>query len=242
MAALADDGVPEALHGDAWFTGSLNSTGASALPAGHFLAEPYIGDVMERPEGGKASHTAQSLNLLLYGISDELTVGLIPRVSWHTHAEIGDLTARAQYRFTDYDEASGMPALAFVVNQDLPKGNGAYTTHLGLLADEYEVVDGRPLRLRLNLSYGFQDLARPGPAYDAVLAFEYSLSTRWAVAVDITYDRSEETRIAQSAGLVPALEYNWTAYTGLIIGVQLPIWQHAASRVTMPMAALNCVF
>lgn len=278
LGAAADDGVPAAVREEAWFTGSLNSTGANALPEGHFLAEPYLGEVIT-----PSSHTLQSLNLLLYGVTDALTVGIVPRVSWRDRAGIGDLTARVQYRFTDYDEASGRPALALVVNQDLPTGSydrlgssdatgsGAYTTRLGLLADDYLTVDGRPLRLRLNLSAGasaavgledrsvygtpdgFRGRARPGMTYDATFALEYSLSTRWAAALDLSYDRGEATRVDggtfhaaspawQSADLVPAVEYNWTAYTGLIVGAQLPVWQHGAPRVIVPMAALNCVF
>jgi hypothetical protein len=278
LAAIADDGLPAVVRDEAWFTGSLDSTGANALPAGHFLAEPYLGETIP-------GHTAQSLNLLLYGVTDAFTIGVIPRFSWHDQAEIGDVTARLQYRFSAYDEDSGRPALAFVFNQDLPTGkydhlnragedgagSGAFVTRLGFLADEYVTIDGRPLRLRLNLSYGistsvgiedrsvygtpdgFRGQAKLGAAYDAVLAFEYSLSTRWAVALDATYDRTGKTRIdgalyhsvspeGQSAALVPALEYNFTDFTGLIVGVQLPVWQSAAPRVTMPMAALNCVF
>lgn len=276
VLARADDGVPETVHDEAWFTGSLNSTGATALPEGHFLAEPYLlGE----------SHRAVSMNLLLYGVTDDLTIGLIPRLSWRDRAQIGDLTARLQYRFTAYDEASGMPSLAMVVNQTFPTGRyddldrggtdgaggGAYLTQFGLLGDEYVTVAGRPLRLRLNLSYGvstsvglanrsvygtpdgFAGRARPGLVYDATLAFEYSLTTRWALALDFSYDRSDSTRIdgpnfhaasriGQSADLVPAVEYNFTAYTGLIVGVQLPTWQRDVPRVVVPIAALNCVF
>jgi len=285
FAAGADDGVPESVHEEAWFTGSLNSNGASAVPAGHFLVEPYLGEAMVRPEGGAKSHTLVSDNLLLYGLTDEITLGLIPRFSWRDQAGIGDLTARLQYRFTAYDSASGMPALALVLNETMPTGkfddlnrtgtdgtgNGAYLTQFGFLSDEYVTVAGRPLRLRLDLSYGvsssvglqnrsvygtpdgFTGRARPGPIYDATLAFEYSLSTRWAVALDASYDRGDKTRIdgadvqtvsknGQSADLVPALEYNFTADTGLIVGVQIPVWQQNTPRFIMPMAALNCVF
>lgn len=270
FAAGADDGVPDAVHMEAWFTGSLNSNGASAVPQGHFLVEPYLGE---------ADHRVQSLNLLLYGLTDDVTLGLIPRFSWRDQAGIGDLTARLQYRFAAYDEASGMPALALVLNETLPTGkfddlnragtngtgNGAYLTQFGLLSDDYVTIVGRPLRLRLDLSYGisnsvelenrsvygtpdgFTGRARPGAVYDATLAFEYSLSTRWAVALDADYSRSDKTRIdgmavsrmSQSADLVPALEYNFTADTGLIVGVQVPVWQHGTF---MPLAALNCVF
>lgn len=270
FAAGADDGVPQAVHDEAWFTGSLNSNGASAVPAGHFLVEPYLGE---------ANNKVLSDNLLLYGLTDEVTLGLIPRFSWRDHAELGDLTARLQYRFTAYDAASGMPALAVVLNETLPTGKydhldraetngtgtGAYQTQIGLLSDEYVTVAGRPLRLRLDLTYGlsssvgvenrsvygtpdgFVGRAHPGSAYGATLAFEYSVTTRWAVALDADYGRNGKTRIdgmaasemSQSADLVPAVEYNFTADTGLIVGVQVPVWQHGTF---MPLAALNCVF
>ena len=270
LAAGADDGVPDSVHAEAWFTGSLNSNGASAVPEGHFLVEPYL---------GQANNKALSDNLLLYGLTDEVTLGLIPRFSWGDHAGFGDLTARLQYRFTAYDAASGMPALALVLNETLPTGKydhldragtdgtgtGAYQTQIGFLSDDYVTVDGRPLRLRLDLVYGlsssvgvenrsvygtpdgFAGRAHPGPAYGATLAFEYSLTTRWAVALDADYGRSGKTRIdgmaasgmSQSADLVPAVEYNFTADTGLIVGVQVPVWKNAT---LMPLAALNCVF
>ena len=274
--AKADDGEPAALRDEAWFTGSLNSTGATALPEGHFLAEPYLlGE----------SHTAESMNLLLYGVTDDVTIGMIPRFSWRDHAQIGDLTTRLQYRFTAYDQASGMPSIAVVLNQTFPTGkydnlnlagtngagSGAYATQFGLLTDEYVTIAGRPLRLRFDLFYGvststgldnrsvygtpsgFTGHARPGAVYDATLAFEYSLSTRWALALDASYDRGDRTRVdggdfhaaskmGQSADLVPAVEYNFTADTGLIVGVQLPVWRSNVPRIVVPIAALNCVF
>jgi hypothetical protein len=280
LAAGADDGVPDQVRDEAWFTGSLNSTGANALPAGHFLAEPYLGEAMV-----SGAHRLESLNLLLYGVTDEFTVGLIPRFSWRERGQVGDLTTRLQYRFAAYDESTGMPALAAVVHETFPTGkyddldragadgagSGAYQTQFGLLADDYATIAGRTLRLRLDLSYavsnsvglenrsvygtpdGFRGRARPGAAYDATFALEYSLSTRWAVALDASYDRFERTRIdgpgfhavspaGQSADLVPAVEYNFTAFTGLIVGVQMPVWRQDTPRLIMPMAALNCVF
>lgn len=218
-AVRADDGVPASVRAEAWFTGSLYSTGASALPEGHFLAEPYLGGT---------GRTLQSFNLLLYGATDDVTLGLIPRFSWRDRAEAGDMTARLQYRFWNDGETS----LAFVVNQDMPAGDGSHATQGGLLADDYVELDGRPLRLRFNLLAG-------EAALDAVAALEYSLSTRWAVALDMNYDLAGRAR---STSLVPAVEYNWTPYTGLIVGARLPLWQSAAPRIIVPLAALNCVF
>ena len=285
LAAGADDGLPAAVRSEAWFTGSLDSAAASTLPEGHFLVQPYLTDAIALPDGGRASQTVHSLNLLLYGVSDELMVGLIPRFSWGDRPAVGDVTARLQYRFARYDPASAMPALALVFNETLPtgkyddldrdggdgSGSGAFASQWGLLADDYFSVADRTLRLRLNLLYGvstrvdirnrsvygtsegFRGHASPGATYDAILALEYSLDTRWAAALDITWDRGGKTYVdgldfqsaapaGQSASLAPALEYNLTAYTGVIAGVQMPVWRENSSRVVVPMVALNCVF
>jgi hypothetical protein len=269
--------------GEAWFTGSLNSTGATALPAGHFLVEPYLIDVMAPSDH---MHKAESLNLLLYGVTDDLTVGLIPRFTYRERAELGDLTARVQYRFTPYDEETGFPSLAVVLNQTFPtgrhdnldakgadgSGGGAYVTSLGFLADEYFTLPSDHLvRARLNLAYamasqvgvenrsvygtaaGFSGQAAPGPQASATLAFEVALTQKWAFAIDFDYDRAGHSSVwgnglhweegsAQSADVVPSIEYNFTAYTGLIVGVELPVWQRNGPPIVIPMAALNCVF
>lgn len=269
--------------GEAWFTGSLNSTGATALPAGHFLVEPYLVDVMAPADH---VHKAESLNLLLYGVSDDLTVGLIPRFAYRERAELGDLTARVQYRFTPYDPETGFPSLALVLNQTFPtgrhdnldsqddngSGGGAYVTSLGFLSDEYFTLPGDHLvRARFNLAYGvasqvgvqnrsvygtpdgFEGHAAPGSQLGATLAFEVALTQRWAFAIDFDYDRAGhgsmwgnglhwEENSAQSADIVPSIEYNFTGNTGLIVGVQMPLWQRNGPSVVIPMAALNCVF
>jgi hypothetical protein len=269
--------------GEAWFTGSLNSTGATALPEGHFLAEPYLLDVTAPADH---MHKLESLNLLLYGVSDDLTVGVIPRSIYRERAEPGDLTARVQYRFTPYDPQIGFPSLALVLNETFPtgrhdnldakgddgSGGGAYVTSLGFLADEYFTLPGDHLvRARLNLAYamssqvsvenrsvygtaaGFTGQAAPGPQASATLAFEVALTRRWAFAVDFDYDRAGHSSLwgdgarweessAQAADVVPSIEYNFTGFTGLIVGVELPVWQRNAPPVVIPMAALNCVF
>lgn len=268
---------------EAWFTGSLNSTGATALPQGHFLAEPYLFDVMAPADH---IHAAQSLNLLLYGITDELTVGLIPRFSYRERAVMGDVTARVQYRLTPYDQTTGFPSLAVVLNQTFPtgrydnldsksadgSGGGALATSLGLLSDEYFTLPGDHLvRARFDLAYGvasqvglenrsvygtedgFSGHAAPGSQFGATLAFEISLTQTWAVAFDLDYSRAGHSSVwggglhwdrgsSQSADIVPSVEYNFTANTGLIMGVQLPLWQRNGPLIVIPMAALNCVF
>lgn len=218
-------GCARADEEEPWFTGSLNSTGATALPAGHFLAEPYLLEVIAPSD---RLHTAQSLNLLLYGVSDDLTVGLIPRFSYRERAEIGDLTARVQYRFTAYDEETAFPSLALVLNQTFPtgrhdnldakgadgSGGGAYVTQIGFLSDEYFTLPGDHLvRARFDLAYGvasrvdlenrsvygtgegFSGYAAPGSQFNATLAFEVSLTQRWVFAIDFDYQHAGHSSV-----------------------------------------------
>jgi len=272
---------------EAWFTGSINSTGANGVPPGHFLAEPYLAEVIVRPDGGPSTHTAESINLLLAGVADNLTVGLIPRFAWRDRAEPADLTARLQYRLTTYDPDSGRPILALIWNETLPtgrydnldraggdgSGTGAYISAPGLALDDYFHLPGDHLmRLRIDLAYavptgahienrsvygtqaGFSGHGWAGSQVSAVTAFEVSLTPRWALALDVDYNRGSHGSVDgsggqhwvsgawQSANVVPALEYNFTADTGLIVGVQMPVWQRNTSVVVVPVAALNCVF
>jgi hypothetical protein len=151
-------------------------------------------------------------------------------------------------------------------------GDGAYVTSLGLLSDEYFTLPGDHLvRVRFDIAYsvashvalenrsvygtgvGFSGEAAPGSAFSGTLAFEVALTQAWAFAVDFDYAHAGRSHVwgngqrwdqdsAQSADIVPSIEYNFTEFTGLIVGVQLPLWQSNASPVVVPMAALNCVF
>ena len=75
---------------DAWWTGPILASGASTLPKGRALIEPYLYDA--KPYGvidgqGKrhdvaGSDTFGSLTYLLYGVTDTFTAGLIPRFGY----------------------------------------------------------------------------------------------------------------------------------------------------------------
>jgi hypothetical protein len=171
---------------DAWFTGPILAPSAATLPRGHFLIEPYFYDVIVQGRydntgtrrTGSHENEVRSLTYMLYGLSDKVTVGLIPTGGYNklsgrpssSGLEPGDLTLDAEYRLTQFHEGSWHPATAAVVQETLPTGkydrlgtrtsnglgSGAYTTTLGLYTQTYFwLPNGRILRARFNLSQAF---------------------------------------------------------------------------------------
>ncbi|MBV8784457.1 MAG: transporter [Gammaproteobacteria bacterium] len=168
---------------EAWWTGPMLAPSAATLPEGHVLLEPYLFDVMTdagfdaagRRRARPTDHDFGSLTYLLYGLRPGLTVGVIPRFfhdvppqgAASPGIDAGDLTLQAGYGLLQYDEARGIPALAFIVQETLPTGRyehlsaasrgtggGAYATTLALYSQDYFwLPTGRILRTRLDLAY-----------------------------------------------------------------------------------------
>jgi hypothetical protein len=178
-AATPDrQGLDEAL-----WTGPLLASGASTLPKGRALIEPYLYDA--KPYGvldskGKRQSAPDadifgSQTYLLYGVTDTFTAGLIPRFGYRrtgagssSGVQLGDLTLQGQVRLTQYREGGRTPTISLVVQETLPVGrhdkldarphdgfgSGAYATSVGLNSQTYFwTPNGRILRTRLNLAY-----------------------------------------------------------------------------------------
>ncbi|MBO9663232.1 MAG: transporter [Dokdonella sp.] len=282
---------------DAWFTGPMLAPSAGTLPRGHVLVEPYLYDVISPRADGFGS-----LTYLNYGLTDRLTVGLIPTFGYNrigggagsSHLGVGDVSVQAQWRLTRFDADSGVPTMSINVQQSLPTGrfdrlgerpgdglgSGARTTTLGWYMQTYFwMPNGRILRTRFNLSHawsrsagvgdvsvygtaqGFHGRAKPGSVQTANLAFEYSLTQNWALALDLIYRHTGDTsvsgrsspyvtaddvRVEGGAGasfaLAPAVEYNWSANLGLLLGVRVIPHTRAAPASVTPAVALNMVF
>jgi hypothetical protein len=160
-------------------------------------------------------------------------------------------------------------------------GAGAYTTTLSLYSQSYFwLSNGRILRARFNLAYsmsgrvsiedasvygttaGFHGHAAPGDTAVADLAFEYSATRNWVLALDLWYERDGATTVLgsglpdgnepppafqSSSGLgrvlyvAPAVEYNWNSRVGVIFGFRLAAagWNETATMT--PVMAINCV-
>ena len=226
---------------DARWTGPMLAASAATLPQGHVLAEPYLYDTISPHENAYRSWT-----YLLYGISDRLTAGLIPvfgvnSISGKTGRapQIGDLTLQAQYRLTQFEPGGWLPTLSAVIKESLPTasrtdfGSGVYATSAGLYAQTCVwLPNGRILRMRLDL----EDATRPGNVFSADVAWEYSLTREWVLALDLTRNSDRVSAFA------PAIEYNWRPDMGILVGVRaIPAGPNNAPSLT-PAIALNMVF
>jgi hypothetical protein len=174
----------------AWWTGPLLAASPGSLAPGHFLIEPYVFDAIPRGyyDNDGRRHTGPHANnfgsqsYVLYGLTDRVGVGLIPRLGFNDPSEgrssskvgIGDLTLQAQYALTHFAEGTWIPSTAFVIQETLPVGkydrlgdrpadglgSGVYSTTLALYSQYFFwMPNGRILRTRLDLSYSISGSA-----------------------------------------------------------------------------------
>jgi hypothetical protein len=159
-------------------------------------------------------------------------------------------------------------------------GGGAWATTLGLNAQSYFwMPNGRLLRVRLNLTRtfsgdadvtgasvygtapGFRGTARPGDAFYIGTSFEYSVTRRWVMALDLFRSYGAATRIDGSTdpvdalpvpthlqagssdayGYAPAVEYSFNSSLGVLLGARVIVGGHNATRSVTPAIAINYV-
>jgi len=296
VVVAQDAGPPRQSLDDAWWTGPMLANSAETLPQGHVLVEPYFYDVTS-----KGADAFGSRAYVLYGLTDRLTVGLIPIVGYNRVSNgpnssgigLGDQILQAQYRLTRFHEGSWLPTLAVQLQETVPTGRydrlarasdgmggGAWATTLGLNAQSYFwMPNGRLLRVRLNLTRtfngdadvtgasvygtapGFRGTARPGDAFYIGTSFEYSVTRRWVLALDLFRSHGAATRVDGSAdpvnalptpvhlragssdayGYAPAVEYNFSASLGVLLGARVIVGGHNATRSLTPAIAINYV-
>lgn len=312
--ATSESGVaPQQTLDEAWWTGPLLAPSAATLPRDHWLVEPYLYDLMTygrfdrnrtlRSTG--AAHDIGSQSYVEYGLVDNLTLGVIPRLGLHESSAgqdssgftVGDITLQGAYGLTRFRPGSWVPATSLVIGETFPTGkydrldgrtdgalgSGAYSTTLSLYSQMYFwMPNGRILRTRLDLSYevsrwasvhgvsvygtlgGFNGRVHPGPTFVGDLAFEYSVTQRWVLAVDVNWEHDGNTRleggyveavtsalppyVVQDFGsddllyLAPAIEYNWSARMGVIAGARIAAAGRNVGATATPVAAINMVF
>jgi hypothetical protein len=107
---------------------------------------------------------------------------------------------------------------------------------------------------------GFRGYAKPGSSVFFDLAGEYSLTQRWGLALDTTYQYQGNTSVAGSTitnsgptpfqhnsgtsdafGLAPAIEYNCSRSIGVLLGVRLISVARNTSATVSPVLAVNFV-
>ena len=159
-------------------------------------------------------------------------------------------------------------------------GGGAYATTIGVNTQSYFwLPNGRILRARLNVTstfsgranvegvstYGtgqdFRGHARGGTNFYVGAALEYSLTTRWVLAMDVTYSHNDNTSVrgfdvvpglepvrvskrfgrSDAVGYAPAIEYNWSPNIGVLFGVRVIAGGNNTKRSVTPAIALNYV-
>ncbi len=157
-------------------------------------------------------------------------------------------------------------------------GSGAYTTTLCFYNQTFFwMPNGRILRTRFNVTQafsksvnvddvsvygtaqGFRGHASPGAALFVDAAWEYSVTRRWALALDATYHHQYSTPVtgynmsnpnalillnsgsSQAFALAPAFEYNFNSKVGVILGTRLfPSGKNTSNSIT-PVIAVNIV-
>ena len=185
--AHADSNQP---RDDAWWTGPLLAASPGSLTPGHFLIEPYLFDAIPQGhydnEGDRRpvphANDFGSQSYILYGLTDKVGIGLIPRFGFNdlsvgrdsSKIGVGDLSVQAQYGLTRFTEGSWIPTTAFVVQETLPTGKydrlgdrpadgqglGTYSTNLALYSQYFFwMPNGRILRTRLDVSYSISGSA-----------------------------------------------------------------------------------
>jgi hypothetical protein len=112
---------------------------------------------------------------------------------------------------------------------------------------------------------GFAGRANPGDSLTADSSWEYSVTRNWVLALDLVYEHAASTTVvgsyvwsqsvsanlpaiqessgaSRSFGFAPAIEYNWSARMGVIVGARfIPTGSNTSITVT-PVAAINMVF
>jgi hypothetical protein len=246
---------------EAWWTGPLLAASASTLPQGHFLVEPYLFDAIANgrlnQNGSRTasphSQTLGSLTYLIYGLTDEVSVGIIPRFSFTEAAGasrssgigLGDLSIQAQYRLTQLSEESRIPTISAVVMETLPTGKydrlhgregdgaglGAYTTTLALYSQDYFwMPNGRILRARLDFSYALPDRANVNG--ESVYGTPSGFHGHAQPGASFVVDAAAEYSVTQNWALSMDVYYEGDGRTVLTGGLTQP--QPASYRNELP--------
>lgn len=225
----------------AWWTGPLLAPSAGTLPRGHVLVEPYLYNVIQYGSYDRqgaltpAAHSNDfgSLTYIIYGLTDRISVGLIPVLGYNTGGggpsggiKLGDLGVLAQYRLAQYQPGRWMPTTSIALQENFPigeyqnlgnrpnngVGSGAYSTKVSLYTQTYAwMPNGRIIRLRLNFSQTFSGSA----SVDGVSVYGTGRDFRGSVNPGnaTTIDAAEEYSITQNWVFASDLVYEYSGNT-----------------------------
>jgi hypothetical protein len=102
---------------------------------------------------------------------------------------------------------------------------------------------------------GFRGRAHPGAKTTLIGAVEYSVTREWVLALDVIRESAGGTRVEGSypggsllrlrspsssdVGFAPAVEYNWSDTTGVLLGVWISPKGHNTSASVTPAIAIS---
>jgi hypothetical protein len=211
------------------------------------------------------------------GLGDVTSLAQYRLTQFHAGSWIPTTSVDVQETFPTgkYDRLGNRPSDGF--------GSGAYTTTLALYSQTYFwLPNGRILRMRFNVSQafssnvnvkdvsvygtgaGFRGHAQPGSSFFSDGSWEYSLTRRWVLALDVTYRHSGNTRVAgynildpnsvqnppsirldsgssDGFGFAPAIEYSWKPNLGVLLGARVIPPGHNTTASITPVVAINFV-
>lgn len=218
---------------EAWWTGPIAASSADTLPRGHVLIEPYLYDV--RSPGGDY---LGSLTYILYGLTDRLTVGVIPTIgsarsrgsASPRRVAAGDLTLQAQLRLHRAKAGDALPTFAVLIQRAVPLGRfdrlgddpdrgvggGVAPTTLGVNAQRVDrLPSGRALRTRVNLARSLPSRTHVLDAsiYGTPAGFGGIARVRAVTTADLSVEYSATRRFTLATDLIG----RW-AGSGLVSG------------------------
>ena len=168
---------------DTWMTGPLLTLPGDTMASGTIGFVPILLDGISTGgidgQGHSYNVPAQNqvslLAYLIYGVTDDFNLGVVPRVSYNhmpnykssSNIQPGDLSIEGLYRLSHFQEGGWLPTISIDLAETFPTGtfdrldrvtdgvgSGAYTTTVGLYAQTYFwLPNGRILRPELNVSY-----------------------------------------------------------------------------------------
>jgi hypothetical protein len=102
---------------------------------------------------------------------------------------------------------------------------------------------------------GFSGHAKPGSKTTLIGAVEYSLTREWALALDVIHESTARTKLeghyptgplvkqsfpsSRATGFAPAVEYNWSDRSGILVGVWISPKGHKTQASVTPALAYS---
>jgi len=130
-----------------------------------------------------------------------------------------------------------------------------------LLRGRINVLHQFPLRTDIHdrsvygTSLGFRGHARPGAKSTLILGAEYSLTREWVLALDVIHESTARTKLeghystgplvkqsfpsSRATGFAPAVEYNWSDRSGILVGVWISPKGHKTQASVTPALAYS---